>query len=208
MPETRSTIEGRWRILAKEFLKDYNGTRAYMECGAYRVKNHKVASANFSGLLGKPRFQEILQEEQQARITRLDLDVDKIVLEELRIAHANIADYMEWDDDSLVLKSSRRLTKDQLAAVQSVKISHGMFGTSVELKLFPKQPSIESLKRQLGMYDADNRRRHIIEESGVAEVPGPIDAEFWDATVAREVDHAKHLSQASEAEASSSMESE
>lgn len=65
-------------IFVREYLKDFNGTRAYKE--AYKsCKKDDTARTNASRLLANANIQRAIQEQSSKRLEEIDIDVAYIV---------------------------------------------------------------------------------------------------------------------------------
>lgn len=189
MQGTEKSIKAKWKLFALEYIKDFNPVRAYKECGAYRPRTDRIAQAAASRLLTKDNFSLILQDVMADRVNRLELDADRVLLEQWRIAMHDARNYMEWNEHGeLRLKPSKELTEDEASAIAEVRYTTTQTGSSLSLKFHAKQPALESLMKHMDLYAADNKK--VLEHVGIAQLPDSIDAESWAVVTPKELANA------------------
>lgn len=161
-----SGLTERNKVFCREYIYDWNGSRAYKI--AYLNVNDATARANASDLLTKTNikeYTELIQKdlEKLAGISRL-----KVINEHLKIAYSTIAHlHNTW----IELKEFDELTEDQKSCIEeiSTKKQHKTsweFDSEkgknvpidytveyVKIKLYDKQKSLDAINRMLG-YDA------------------------------------------------------
>lgn len=74
MPK-RLTKEQKEIIFVKEYIKDFNGTRAAIEAG-YSEKSARSAA---SRMLTNNNIQKLLNDELKARVDRTEIDADQVL---------------------------------------------------------------------------------------------------------------------------------
>lgn len=151
------------RAFVSEYLVDLNGTQAAIRAGY----SARTANRTASDLLSKPDIAAEIHDLFAAREKRLELKQDRVVLELLRLAMANMGDYVSWgtdvesDDEGrptdhhsyVRIVPSEDLSQDQLAAVQEVSEVRRPDGTvEVKFKLHDKCGALNSLAKHLGMF--------------------------------------------------------
>lgn len=158
----KQDAENRYRLFLAEYLKDFNASRAYLECGCYKTQSIKTAYASACKLLKRPRVQELKAEMQHDRAKRLEIEGDNVVAEQGRIAFADIRDVMSWDafelpGTEIKVKASKDLTDDEAAAIAGFDFRMNTHGFSFRLRYHPKGPALDALFRHLGLYAADRK---------------------------------------------------
>jgi len=130
------------------YLVDLNGTNAYR--AAYpNIKNDQTAGAAAARMLKDVRVQEYLKIRQDARMKRLEMKQDDVLLELYKIVRAQVTDFASINNGAVFIKATGNLTEDQKTAIASIK--EGANG--VELKLHDKMKALELIGRHLGMFN-------------------------------------------------------
>lgn len=138
-----------------EWLRDFNGLRAYMV--AYGVRSRKGARVAAANKLQEPHVKEAVRQRQEEIKERAKLSVDWIVAEEIKIASANIQDVFsgQWTPTS-----PHQLPSEVTAAVSSVQVKEngtdpatGEVLYSYKYTMWDKGKALERLSRHLGMYN-------------------------------------------------------
>lgn len=65
------------KIFVREYLKDFNGTRAYK--AAYKTCTDETARINASKLLTNTNIQQAIREQADARLEKTEIDVEYII---------------------------------------------------------------------------------------------------------------------------------
>lgn len=153
MPDPILTRNDRWKLFAREYLIDLNGTRAALAAGYSKKAPEVVASR----LLRQAKVQKELKRLLTQREKNLDISADHILEELARLGFSNMMDFMRADQESgeMVLDFSN-LTREQAAAIQEYTIdSTGGLGDGERLLVrrtrFKLAPKTEALKL-LGQY--------------------------------------------------------
>ena len=136
----------------QEYLKDLNGTQAYLRTG-YKCQKDS-AKVNSCRLLAKPEIQERISQLMEERSKRTKIEADRVLQEIAKIAFANIGLFADFDADGVTLKSSSELTEEQLSVISSVSetpLKAG--GKAVRIKLHDKTRNLEMLMRHLGLFN-------------------------------------------------------
>jgi phage terminase small subunit len=137
-----------------EWLRDFNGTRAYLK--AYGTKSRKAARVAAARKLQEPHIKQAIAERQEDIRRRARVDIDWVVAEEMKLASANIKDVF---DGHWTLTSPDQLTDEVGSTVASVEVKES--GTDPDTgevqylyryKLWDKGKALERLGRHLGMY--------------------------------------------------------
>lgn len=126
---------------------------------------HSAASARTTAprLLRKAAVVEYLAEQRSARATKTEVGQGHITQELSKLAFSNVEDFTRLDADGLRRVDFSTATRDQLAAVTSIKnkkrTSYNKDGEvlgveeDTEFKLADKYRGLELLGRHLGMFE-------------------------------------------------------
>lgn len=146
MRKPRTHLLPRQRIFVEEYLVDLNPGRAAVRAG-YKDRN---PSATGGALLLRPVIREAIRKAMDERVTRTQIDADRVLREFARIAFADIRSFAEWDKGKgLTVKSLDQLSDDETAAIAEVK--DGPTGEK-KIKLHDKRKALESIARHLGLF--------------------------------------------------------
>jgi phage terminase small subunit len=163
MPGKKKSMNAKRKRFVLEYLVDMNGTAAAVRAG-YSVRTAKEIAYE---LLRDPSVQAELSKQMARVAERLEMRVEDVVREYVKIARANITDFLSFGPDGVDLKHSSERTPEQLAAIAEVRMFAGGDGKkSVALKLHSKTDALLALGRHLGMF-VD---RHDLRVEGKAEV--------------------------------------
>lgn len=108
----------RQQLFAKEYVIDLNATRAAIAAGYAE----KAASQVASQVLRNPKVIALIDKEMTRRATKLGVSADKVLEELQRLAFANINDYIRINADGHADVDLTKLTRDQAAAIQEIKV--------------------------------------------------------------------------------------
>ncbi|BEU88683.1 terminase small subunit [Selenomonas sp. TAMA-11512] len=140
-----------------EYLIDFNATQAALRAGYSKKTAAFIGAQN----LKKIQIQDEIARRQRVLQVRTEISQDRVVKELARIAFADASDYVKvrteivhpkkgkpYAVQTVKVKDTSELTKDQRAAIASIK--QGTNG--IELKLYDKTRAIEILGRHIGMF--------------------------------------------------------
>ena len=101
------------KIFIKEYLKDFNGTRAYKE--AYKCDNEDTARKNASRLLTKADIQEEIATQADKMLEELDISVAYIIgnIKEVVERCMQKAPVMYYDKEDKEYKQEKVMFKDE-----------------------------------------------------------------------------------------------
>ncbi len=153
----RHKLAPKEKLFVDEYLKHFNATQAVKEAG-YKVKHPREKG---SQLLAKGNIQAYVAEKMAKREERTHITQDMVLKEIAKVAFANIGDVMEWNSYGITLKSSEELTRNQKAAICSMKErkteGEGFSNTSLEVKFHDKIKALELAAKHLGLLDGSGR---------------------------------------------------
>lgn len=185
------TLTAKQAAFVREYLIDLNATQAAIRAGYSERTARQTGAENLS----KPYIAAAIQEGQDARAERAEIDADRVLSELARIAFVDIGDLFEWDEERTCFVPSKDLTVDQRAAVQSVKaettrhtFDDGTVETKIklELKTHDKLGALREIGKHLGI-----AQRH--EHSGPGGKPIEVAGMSDDDLVSRASDLARRL---------------
>ncbi len=134
-------------LFVEEYLKDLNGTQAYIRAG-YKVKNENVAAVYASKLLRKPKVQEKIQKAMAEREKRTEITQDRVLKEIANLAFTDRTGIVNLKNNSLIIKNFDELSEEQKACISGVKETK--YG--IEVTFYNKEKALEMLGRHLGMF--------------------------------------------------------
>lgn len=141
-------LSDKQRRFVEEYLVDLNGTQAAIRAGY----SAKTARHQATRLLAKAHIQEAVQTRRAAISNRLEVDTERVLLEYMRIAFADLTDVAAWRDGGVELKPSAALAKDVSAAIAEVAETPN----GLKVKMHDKKGALDSLARHLGLFDKDS----------------------------------------------------
>ena len=103
--------------------------------------------------MANDKVTKLVKHQRALLALKLELDSTDVLRELACVGFSNIIDYLTYEDGAIVLKSSEELTREQTAAIQSIKSTDTQWGTTVELKLHPKTPALVQIGTYFGMFD-------------------------------------------------------
>lgn len=140
----------------------------YVECGdaskayrfAYSCKNMKAATINRCAkeVLDNPKIAARIKKLQKATASKLLISKNSVLREYARLGFSDIRDL--FDDEGLLL-NIHKLETNIARAISSIKVvtkskGEGEVEYVSEIKLWPKNPALEALAKNLGLFDKDS----------------------------------------------------
>lgn len=179
----------------QEFVAHYtvtmNPSKAYRLCSWTTLKSSSAVSTAAHKLLAEPEVQEEIEAAMEERRKRLEVDADRVVLEQARIAFSDIRNYIEWQDGQIVFKEDSLLDENVSRAVEVLEVTErtyvsGDHSRRTRVKLYSKTAALESLMKHLGLY---TERHEVNVNYGTVEVPALANREDWIDVVKQEIDN-------------------
>ncbi len=129
-----------------EYLQDLNVTQAALRAGY----SPKTAHVQGSQLLSRLRayVEPMAGKHIQPKLMKAADVVDSLV----RIASTDIRDFMKWDGNTLVIKSSDELTPEQAQCIESVSLHETQHVKYLKLKLHPKVKALDALAKHHNLF--------------------------------------------------------
>lgn len=134
-------------LFVKEYLKDLNGTQAYIRAG-YKVKDEKSAAVMANRLLRNVKVQEKIQKAMAEREKRTEITQDRVLKEIANLAFTDRTGIVNLKNNSLIIKNFDELNEEQKACISGVKETK--YG--IEVTFYNKEKALEMLGRHLGMF--------------------------------------------------------
>jgi phage terminase small subunit len=143
-------------IFCREYLKDFNGLRAYKATRPDVTDDS--AKSRATKLLKNPEIQEMLTRFNKKRMDKLEIDADTVLRELHRIATCDI---LEAYDENGALKPIREIPKEIRKAISSVKTREEFdyiegdkikVADVVEVKFWDKVRSLEHLGKHIKLF--------------------------------------------------------
>lgn len=132
----------------QEYLIDLNATQA-----AIRAGYSKDSAANIGGQnVRKPLIQSAIFTEMDKRMKRTNITQDQIIIALKRIAFANIADLMTWNDASINIAPSDQLKRSKTYAISEISENVNQHARTVKVKLKDSIRALELLAKHAGMF--------------------------------------------------------
>jgi len=168
----RVELNAQQRLFVREYLIDFNGTRAAIAAG-YSAKSAPVTA---SKLLKLPKIQKAIREVQSKIEEKAEVTAAQVIKELCKLGFANMADYMKVGPDGYPYLDFSSLTRDQAAALTEVTVDDYVDGRGedarqvkrVKFKLADKRAALVDLGRHLGIF------KEVHEISGPGGGPIPI----------------------------------
>lgn len=151
-------LNPRQRKFCQEYIKHFNGTKAYIDAGYSPGGAHTGASKLLNNTKVKRKIKELT-----ARVERKALGLKERVIEELKaVAFAQLTDVVEWDEgaEGINLKASDRLSEIAKKGLAEISIKSERVGgrdkiqtVSHKVRMHDKIKALEKLGKHLGMFN-------------------------------------------------------
>ena len=134
-------------LFVKEYLKDLNGTQAYIRAG-YKVKDENSAAVMANRLLRNVKIQKKIQAAMKEREKRTEITQDRVLNEIANLAFTDRTGIVNLNNNRVIIKNFDELSSEQKACISGVKeTKHG-----IEVTFYNKEKALEMLGRHLGMF--------------------------------------------------------
>ncbi len=147
MTERRRALNERQRRFVAEYLVDFNATRAAIRAG-YPAKTARCYSWH---LKRHPGIAAAINDGRPARERLMSITRDKVVQEYMRIAFADMRDFLDWTATGPRAKKREEVTDDQAAAIAELRIEKT---GQMLIKLHDKRRALDQIVRLLGLTKA------------------------------------------------------
>jgi phage terminase small subunit len=150
-------------IFCREYIKDFNGSRASIKAGY----SSKGARQNANLTMSKPYIKATIKELMNNRNKRMKITADMVVQELAKIAFSSIDDLGDWDDKgNFILKPSTVLTDEVKASIKNITgvttRSDGETRHEIKVTREDKIKALELLARHTGAFNADESNKNVI----------------------------------------------
>jgi len=151
------------RLFCLEYIKDFNATAAYIRAG-YSKTGARTSACR---LLTNGNIQSELKRQKDKRAQRTQITVDRVVQELARIGFGNPKDAMTWGKRQIEdgngndigqmpyvdFEDSDKIPDEVAAMIAEVKITNGVSGPTMSMKMHDKLRALEMLSKHVGLYD-------------------------------------------------------
>ena len=157
------SLTAQQRKVCQLWVVGFNLADAWLGAG-YKVKNRTVAEVNASRFMRSNAMAGPYIEKLLAKQTgRAEKNADDVVREMEALAFSNIQDFVETDgDDDFIFKDWQNMSREKLAAVESVKVTTTTTGgkqdkcttKNIQFKLYSKISALENLAKRFNAFPA------------------------------------------------------
>lgn len=123
----------------QEYFKDWNATQAAIRAGYSEATARQIGHEN----LTKP----YIRAEINRHLADLGATPERIIAEQTLLAYSDIGDYLQSYEDGKLIQSGTDAFRRKTKAIKKIKITK----KGLELELYDKQKSLDSLAKILGM---------------------------------------------------------
>lgn len=129
------------KTFCREFLRDFNATKAAIRSGYSEKTARSIGSENLS----KPDVQQFIQALAMELNARTDNQIEAIVAELQLIAFGSMRDVADWGADGIDVKESTILREHAKLIAEISEVSNEKTGSKVKIKLHSKLHALEML---------------------------------------------------------------
>jgi len=140
-------VTRRERRFVHEIAIDGDQKKAAIRTG-YRAKSAAVAGAR---LMARPPVRYAVERQAEARMERVGLTRERVLLEYARIAFGDLGRIATWGEEGFALRPPEALEDDDAAAIMALTAGAG--GTGLRVRLHDKGFALEALARYFGLLD-------------------------------------------------------
>lgn len=149
--ELESSLTPKRIFFCKEYILDFNGTRAAKAAGY----TEKTAYSTASEILNIPEVQKYLQYLTSDRAKRLQVTADKIVQEIAKIAFANAEDLIDYFDGNVLFNDLHQMKFPEIIKNITVKeiLKDGKrIGQIAKIEVYDKVKALELLGKHTALF--------------------------------------------------------
>ncbi|WP_103110736.1 terminase small subunit [Brevibacillus reuszeri] len=184
------SLTDKQRLFVVEYLRDFNATRAAMAVGYSKKTAHVIGWEN----LRKPNIQAEIKRQKDALVDDLGVGVQRIIVEYMKIAFADITEYVEFGQQEVPMFTEEGMpindpkTGEQMTYKRNfvaIKDSGEVDGTlinevkqgkdGVSIKLHDKMKALEKLEKYIGFMTEEQRLKLEKARLEVAQLRGDDD---------------------------------
>lgn len=149
-------LSARERIFVREYLVDFNASRAAARAGY----SPKAAPHHAHRVKNRPRVRAAIEAALAARASKLEITAERVLRELALMGFANLGDYVTPEPDGTARLDLSGLTRDQAAAIreltsEAVTTGQGAAARTVrkvKVRLADKKGSLELVGKHLGLF--------------------------------------------------------
>lgn len=142
---------------AESYAIDANGDKAFQVAG-YKSKG-QFAKRNIYDLLHNEKVLKYIKALRDNAFLRANIGLDDVIAEYKKMAFTNMADYVDWNNNRIIIKDKDDLSRDQQAGILEITETETKLGTTVTIKLHPKQAALDKLYKM--MTEMDQRLKEV-----------------------------------------------
>ena len=143
------------RRFVYEYLKDFNGSAAWIRSGHSCSEN--VARASAARVLANVNVKALVRQYLDDQAVAANLTVDMILREYMRLGLSDIRNVVEWSSGELTVKDLADLTPEVTASISEISqiTTHrggNLVSTVLKVKLHSKTQALDSLSKYLNLF--------------------------------------------------------
>ena len=146
-------LTAKQKVFCTEYLKSFNATEAYLEAG-YKC-SRKSAGAAGHRLLKNVEIQAYLSKVREKVGNKTEITLARTLEEVSYVAYSRITDVLDFNDENVTLKSSKKLPDSVKAAIASVErrdsFTEGGLNSTRSLKMHNKTSACNGLASFLAL---------------------------------------------------------
>lgn len=131
------------KTFCREFLRDFNATKAAVRSGYSEKTARSIGSENLS----KPDVQQYIQALAIEMNAKTDNQIEAIIAELQIVAFGSMRDVADWGPDGVYIKDSSILRHEAKLIAEVAEVSNEKTGSKVKVKLHDKLKALELLGR-------------------------------------------------------------
>lgn len=129
------------KVFCREYLVDFNGTRAAIASGYSKKTAYAVASEN----LRKPQIQREIQRIADKKLKENGDPIQRIILELQLIAFGDYQDLVQWDENGIEKFVPSKKLGNKSRIVSEISQTTTTSGGSVKIRTYDKIKALELL---------------------------------------------------------------
>lgn len=144
LKEDRKSTALRRELFCREFLIDFNATRAAMAAGYSKKTAYSQANRLLKNVEVQTKIAELIEE----RKARVDFTAENVLAELGKLTFVNMKDYFKHADDRWIyFKNIDEIPRDLAAAIESIEQTD----KGIKVKLYSKPKSLELALKHFGL---------------------------------------------------------
>lgn len=143
--EIYNKMHPRHKNFVKEYIIDFNETRAYAK--AFAREKDPASNASASRLLRDVNIRKVIQYEIAKKFDNVDLTAEEVLNKLKQMMRSTFEDIVEWKGNKMVIKDSSELSEAQKWLVSEVSETK----EGLKVKLVSKEKAIEFLMKYFGL---------------------------------------------------------